>query len=167
MAPPLSTRTIPNRSASMPANGWASPHRMFWIASARPNTSRPQPLACDCGVRNRPRMERGPKLIIAIRQPLSTITAGVRQPITGAAEWEGAAIAINCEPMTTPADENRQLRAILPALDRGPALVRAARTVGAFNCDDPACPNEILAGAHMPGAWLPGPAGLETSPGEH
>src|SRR5262245_5919588 len=48
------------------------------MASASPNTSRSQPFACDCGVRNRPKVARGPKLIIAMSEPHSTITAGVR-----------------------------------------------------------------------------------------
>ena len=56
------------------------PHNKFWIASAIENTSRPQWLACDIGVRKKPSEERGPKLIIAIRQPQITITKGVRQP---------------------------------------------------------------------------------------
>ena len=34
----------------------------------------------DHGVRKSPSVERGPKVIIAIRQPPITITAGVRQP---------------------------------------------------------------------------------------
>jgi hypothetical protein len=36
-------------------------------------------LVCDSGVRKKPSEERGPKLIIAIRQPAVTIIAGVRQ----------------------------------------------------------------------------------------
>src|SRR5215510_11639560 len=64
-----------------PANGWPRPQRMFWIASARPNTSRPQSLACDIGVRKKPSVARGPKLIMEMRQPHSTMTTGVRQPI--------------------------------------------------------------------------------------
>ena len=38
-----------------------APHSRFWIAIASANTSRPQPLACDSGVRNWPSAERGPK----------------------------------------------------------------------------------------------------------
>src|SRR5712692_6142901 len=49
------------------------------MASASPNTSRPQPFACDCGVRKKPSVARGPKLIMEMRQPHSTITTGVRQ----------------------------------------------------------------------------------------
>jgi hypothetical protein len=33
------------------------------------------------GVRKKPKVARGPKLIIEIRQPHTTITTGVRQPI--------------------------------------------------------------------------------------
>src|ERR1700687_4448409 len=72
----------------MPATGWPMPQRMFWIASASPNTSRSQPFACDCGVKNRPSVERGPKLSMEMRQPHSTITTGVRQPIVATAEVE-------------------------------------------------------------------------------
>jgi hypothetical protein len=38
-------------------------------------------LVCDSGVRKKPSDERGPKLIIAIRQPHATTTVGVRQSI--------------------------------------------------------------------------------------
>ena len=67
---------------------------MFWIAIARPKTSRPQPFACDCGVRKKPSVERGPKLIMAMRQPHSTITAGVRQPIADKWELDGSEIVM-------------------------------------------------------------------------
>src|SRR5262245_51966007 len=66
---------------------------MFWIASARPNTSRPQPFTCDIGVRKKPSVARGPKLIMEIRQPHSTITSGVRQPIE-TLELEGNEMAM-------------------------------------------------------------------------
>src|SRR3954451_21074285 len=74
-------RRVPKRSASMPAKGWAMPHTMFCSARPTPNTSRPQSFDCDCGLRNKPRTERGPKLSSDIRQPQSTIMAGVRQLI--------------------------------------------------------------------------------------
>ena len=57
------------------------PHNKFWMASAIENTSRPQCCSCDIGVRKKPSEERGPKAIIAIKQPQVTTTAGVRQPI--------------------------------------------------------------------------------------
>src|SRR6267154_6344619 len=41
--------------------------------------SRPQPLAAESGVRKKPSAERGPKASMAIRQPPSTITTGLRQ----------------------------------------------------------------------------------------
>src|SRR4029079_19375562 len=63
----------------MPANGWAMPQMMFCNAMARPNTSRPQSFAWDCGFRNRPSTARGPKLNSDTRHPQSTITAGERQ----------------------------------------------------------------------------------------
>ena len=78
----------------MPANGWPIPQIMFWIASASPNTLRSHPFACDCGVRNKPSVERGPKLSMEMRQPHSTITTGVRQPIAVAREVEGNEMAM-------------------------------------------------------------------------
>src|SRR5262249_60221659 len=69
--------------------GGARPQRRFWSASASPNTSRPQSLACDIGVRKKPSVARGPKLIMEMRQPHSTITSGVRQPIVEALEADG------------------------------------------------------------------------------
>src|SRR5262244_668357 len=81
-----------------PANGWPRPQRMFWIASARPNTSRPQPLACDMGVRKKPSVARGPKLIIETRQPHTTITTGVRHPIVEAFVAEANETAMTGNP---------------------------------------------------------------------
>src|SRR5262249_12612026 len=75
--------------AMAPANGWPMPQRMFWIASASPNTSRLQSLACDIGVRKNPSVARGPKLIMEARQPHTTITTGVRHPIVEAFGPEG------------------------------------------------------------------------------
>src|SRR5262245_16449903 len=94
-----------------PANGWPMPQRMFWIASAKPNTSRPQSLACDIGVRKKPRVARGPKLIMEMRQPHSTITAGVRQPIATAFEPEETEIAMGANPF-------RNLRTMAKTADR-------------------------------------------------
>src|SRR5215471_13029563 len=62
-----------------PAKGCAAPHNRFCMASASENTSRPQPLSCDIGVRKKPSAERGPNERIAIRQPQKMITPGVRQ----------------------------------------------------------------------------------------
>jgi hypothetical protein len=42
-------------------------------------------LACDIGVRKKPKLDRGPKPSSAIRQPANRMTAGVRQPIVRAA----------------------------------------------------------------------------------
>ena len=77
-APVHSTRTRPKRSAIMPASGWPTPQSRFCSASAKANTSRPQWLALDMGVRKKPCVERGPYAMIAMRQPNPTITAGVR-----------------------------------------------------------------------------------------
>src|SRR5215813_6443060 len=62
-----------------PAKGCAAPHNRFCMASASENTSRPQPFSCDIGVRKKPSAERGPNERIAIRQPQTMITPGVRQ----------------------------------------------------------------------------------------
>src|SRR5262249_56330384 len=43
---------------------------------------RPQPWACDIGVRKKPSAERGPNASAEIRQPQIAITTGVRQVIT-------------------------------------------------------------------------------------
>jgi hypothetical protein len=72
---------------------------MFCTASANPNTSRPHPFACDCGVRKKPSVARGPKLSMEIRQPHSTITAGVRQEICGRTTADGriaSVLLISC-----------------------------------------------------------------------
>src|SRR5260370_36585623 len=76
-----------------PANGWPTPHNRFWIASAKANTSRPQPFARDSGVRKKPSEERGPNVRIAITQPHSTITAGVRHAGRGPGEGGKRSIA--------------------------------------------------------------------------
>ncbi len=57
------------------------------MASAKANTSRPQPLAAVIGVRKNPKVERGPKADQLSRQPQTTMTIGVRQlaPRTGIA----------------------------------------------------------------------------------
>src|ERR1700722_7223770 len=52
------------------------------MANAIENTSRPQPLANDSGVRNWPAAERGPNVSMPMRQPQRTMTAGVRQVST-------------------------------------------------------------------------------------
>ena len=88
---------------------------MFWIASARPNTSRPQSLACDIGVRKKPSVARGPKLIMETRQPHSTITSGVRQPIVEALEADGNEMAMTanpCEPENDRGIESRRLQRV-------------------------------------------------------
>jgi len=81
---------------------------MFWIASARPNTSRPQPLACDMGVRKKPSVARGPKLIMETRQPHTTITTGVRQPIVEALEADGNEMAMTANPFESENDRRTE-----------------------------------------------------------
>src|SRR5262245_60278262 len=110
-APPAhSTRVVPNRSAIAPANGWPRPQRMFWIASARPKTSRPQPFTCDIGVRKKPSVARGPKLIMEMRQPHSTMTIGVRQPILEALEADGKEMAMTVNPCEAENDRRIEVR---------------------------------------------------------
>src|SRR5215470_16767276 len=79
----MMTRLAPSRSASAPANGNAAPQSRFCTASAMAKTSRPQPFACDSGVRKKPSAERGPNATMETRQPQIAITAGVRQPTEG------------------------------------------------------------------------------------
>src|SRR5690606_23995229 len=99
----------------MPANGWPMPHSRFWIARAKANASRPQPWATDIGSRKKPKVERTPKPIRAIRQPQTTMTVGVRQdgPETRDAE-DGEdmgralrAVADSAAQITSPAAEHQ------------------------------------------------------------
>src|ERR1051325_2306795 len=99
-------RMVPKRSAIAPANGWAAPHKRFWIATAKANTSRPTPSsalrgwgekpkgegAARGGWRKTPRGARAPKVRIAIRPPHAMITTGVRQPKLGVV---GTVVAIS------------------------------------------------------------------------
>ena len=55
------------------------PHNRFWIAIASANVWRSQPFADVIGSRNKPREERVPKPISAMRQPAVTTITGVRQ----------------------------------------------------------------------------------------
>lgn len=48
------------------------------MAMASAKISRPQPCSFDIGVRKKPIVERGPKLIAAITQP-ATITSGTER----------------------------------------------------------------------------------------
>jgi hypothetical protein len=89
MAPVQTTRMVPKRSAIMPPSGWPIPQSRFCNASANANTSRPQWLAFDSGVRKKPIVERGPKAISVIRQPMPITSAGVRQVAATAPDCEG------------------------------------------------------------------------------
>src|SRR5215471_9663423 len=102
-----------------PANGWPRPQRMFWIASASPNTSRPQSLACDIGVRKKPSVARGPKLIMEMRQPHSTITSGVRQPSVEALEADGNEMAMTTNPCGSENDRGIESRRLQRVRRRG------------------------------------------------
>ena len=87
MVPVHITGTVPKRSASAPENGCPRPHRMFWIAMAKANRSRPQPFNDSIGVMKKPRVERGPNAVTAARQPQMRMTAGVRQVMEDADEF--------------------------------------------------------------------------------
>ena len=92
-APRDITRTVPKRSAIAPEIGWPNPHNRFWIANARPNTSRPQENSRLIGCRKKPKVERGPKVSMPIRQPHTTITSGVRQLPTPPARCKSSVVA--------------------------------------------------------------------------
>src|ERR1700756_5621332 len=89
-----------------PASGWPSPKSSFCTASASANTSRPQPFAWDKGVRKKPRVERGPNVIIPMRQPHTAMTAGVRHVIVRCARAGGMSIAVRflCDGLVRDAD---------------------------------------------------------------
>ena len=82
IAPALSMRVGPKRSAIAPVSGWAAPHSSIWIARARENTSRPQACALEIGVSRNASPKRDPKPMAAMRQPHARITIGLRQPVT-------------------------------------------------------------------------------------
>src|SRR5580693_3158533 len=111
MAPAHSTRTVPKRSAIAPANGCPTPHNRFWMANAIENTSRPQPLANDSGVRNWPAAERGPNESMPIRQPQRTIMAGVRQVSTTEAGLNALGSAVAMEILLVPSQHRGSLGA--------------------------------------------------------
>src|SRR5262245_17766287 len=66
-----------------PAKGCPIPHNRFCSASENANTSRPQSLACEMGVRKNPRAERGRNDTTEIRQPQIAMSAILRVVITG------------------------------------------------------------------------------------
>src|SRR5215470_1428142 len=66
-----------------PAKGCPMPHSRFCSASEKAKTSRPQPLACDIGVRKNPSAERGPNDTIEIRQPQIATSATLRAVTAG------------------------------------------------------------------------------------
>src|SRR5262249_52920226 len=109
---------------------------MFWIASARPNTSRPQPFTCDIGVRKKPSVARGPKLIREIRQRQSTTRSGVRQPIE-TLELEGNEMAMCHEnpvcqiPGARPVAFNGSCGHLQPRLAHGRRAASAWKSAGA------------------------------------
>src|SRR5882762_7902421 len=71
--PAKSTRLAPKRSASIPVNGCVMPHSKFCTATAKPNTSRPQPLSMLIGCRNSPKLWRTPGASV-----IMTLALGVR-----------------------------------------------------------------------------------------
>src|SRR5262245_37335438 len=76
-SPPVnSTRPAPKRSASMPVSGCVRPHSRFCAATAKPNTSRPQPLSMLIGCRNSPKLWRMPSASVRIRLAQTSISVG-------------------------------------------------------------------------------------------
>ena len=75
--PAKSTRLAPKRSASIPVNGCVMPHSKFCIATAKPNTSRPQPLSMLIGCRNSPKLWRMPSASVRITLAQTSMTAGL------------------------------------------------------------------------------------------
>src|SRR6202020_2093476 len=92
-APAQITRKVPKRSAIAPEIGCPRPHSRFWIASARPKTSRPQENSRLIGCKKKPKVERGPNVSMPIRQPHTTITSGVRQ-VAAAGDGSSAVAAM-------------------------------------------------------------------------
>src|SRR5258708_28284292 len=78
------------------------------MARAGPNTWRPRPWGCDMGVRKTPSGGGGPKLIREMRQPTTTITAGVRQPIVEALETDGNEMAMTANPCESENDRRTE-----------------------------------------------------------
>jgi hypothetical protein len=66
-------------------------------------------ISCDIGVRKKPSVARGPKLIMETKQPHSTITSGVRQPIVEAFEGRGNEMAMTRQPYRERASETSRL----------------------------------------------------------
>ncbi|BBF91455.1 hypothetical protein BLTE_01400 [Blastochloris tepida] len=68
------------------------------MAADSENTASAQPRSTDISLVKKPMAERGPNEIMAIRQPASTITPGVRQPgrdaETVAGRAAGAGVAV-------------------------------------------------------------------------
>src|ERR1700683_3215237 len=108
-APAAITRRLPKRSAIAPANGCPIPHSRFWIASARPNTSRPQENSRLIGCMKKPKVERGPNVSMPIRQPHTTITSGVRQAVAEEGRRGVASVAVIQFPDMVGADRTRDV----------------------------------------------------------
>src|SRR4051812_47968955 len=85
----MRTRGAPNLSATAPATGPPTPQSRFWNAIASAKTSRPQPFACDSGVRKKPIDERGPNVRTEMQQPHSIRTIGILQEndLVAAGNW--------------------------------------------------------------------------------
>ncbi len=73
------TRPEPQRSATAPAKGCATPHSRFCSASAKPKTPRPQSRSLLIGTMKMPKLVRTPNDRISTTTPASNMTAGVRQ----------------------------------------------------------------------------------------
>ncbi len=75
----MSALAAPNLSATMPANGVASPYTRFWIASAMANVCRFQPRSSVIGCRYSPKLWRVPSESVRMMPPQISTTSGVRQ----------------------------------------------------------------------------------------
>src|SRR5712691_12776488 len=109
------------------------------IATDSAKISRLQPFAFDNGVRNKPNDERGPKPIIEIRQPQTTITAGVRQ------------LAMRIGGIGTgdvPCMENRS-----GGSGGGPLYRRCLGRSGVLKPKDVSSQTKLAQGPHPLGAW--------------
>ena len=90
MRPPTTrTRPEPKRSASIPAKGWAAPHRRPERAMENAKISRPQPRSAETGCRKMPNEVRMPK-DSAVITPAAAMRTTTRLPKAPGADAAGA-----------------------------------------------------------------------------
>jgi len=110
-------------------------------------------LACDIGVRKKPSVARGPKLIMETRQPHSTMTTGVRQPIVEALEVDGNGMAMTANPCESENDRGIESR----RLQRRPAAREAEQLGSRLDRDDDFFDETFLPGGCLYGLAPPSP----------